>query len=103
MARLAAEGRCHAVLGRARRLSRHALRSADGGEAMRAWLVWHTRTGGARRACYAELLRWWSTDGHLPGVLPDCVKAPPGLRRSPRAVKAPLLGAPAAPRSHAPG
>ena len=61
------------------------------------------RRGGARLACYAELLRWWCTDGHLPDVLRDCVKRHPRLRRWLRAVKATLRGAPAAPRSHEPG
>ena len=57
----------------------------------------NTRPGGARAACYAELLRWWFTDGHLPDVLRDCVKGHPRLRRSLRAVKTTLLGAPAVP------
>jgi hypothetical protein len=63
----------------------------------------NTRPGRARLACYAELLRWWATDGHLPDVLRDCVKGHPRLRRRLRAMKAALLGAPAAPRSHEPG
>ena len=63
----------------------------------------NTRPGGARLACYAELLRWWATDGHLPDVLRDCVKGHPRLRRWLRTVKARLLGASAAPRSHDPG
>ena len=57
----------------------------------------NTRPGGARAACYAELLRWWFTDGHLPDVLRDCVKDHPRLRRSLRAMKTKLLGAPAGP------
>jgi len=63
----------------------------------------NTRPGRARLACYAELLRWWATDGHLPDVLRDLVKGHPRLRRWLRAAKAALLGAPAAPRSHEPG
>ena len=63
----------------------------------------NTRPGAARAACYAELLRWWFTDGHLPDVLRDCVKDHPRLRRWLRATKTKLLGAPAAPRSGAPG
>ena len=63
----------------------------------------NTRPGGVRLACHAELLRWWATDGHLADVLRDCVKGHPRLRRWLRAVKARLLGAPAAPRSHEPG
>ena len=63
----------------------------------------NTRPGGARAACYAELLRWWFTDGHLPDVLRDLVKDHPRLRRSLRAVKTALLGAPAAPSKSASG
>ena len=63
----------------------------------------NTRPGAARAACYAELLRWWFTDGHLPDVLRDCVKDHPRLRRWLRATKTKLFGAPAAPRSGAPG
>jgi glycosyltransferase involved in cell wall biosynthesis len=64
----------------------------------------NTRPGGARLACYAELLRWWATDGHLPDVLRDCAKGHPRVRRWLRGAKAALLGAaPAAPRSHEPG
>ncbi len=63
----------------------------------------NTRPGGARLACYAELLRWWFTDGHLPDVLRDLVKDHPRVRRCLRAVKTALLGASAAPRSGAPG
>ena len=63
----------------------------------------NTRPGRARLACHAELLRWWLTDGHLPDVLRDCVKGHPRLRRRLRAVKAALLGPPAAPRRGAPG
>jgi glycosyltransferase involved in cell wall biosynthesis len=59
----------------------------------------NTRTGGARLACYAELLRWWRTDGHLPDVLRDSVKGHPRLRRYLRALKTTLLGAPATPPS----
>ena len=56
----------------------------------------NTRPGSTRAACYAELLRWWFTDGHLPDVLRDCVKGHPRLRRWLRAVKTKALGAPAA-------
>ena len=29
----------------------------------------NTWPGRTRAACYAKLLRWWFTDGHLPDVL----------------------------------
>jgi len=51
------------------------------------------RTNGARAACYAELLRWWFTDGHLAAVLRDLVRGHPRLRRRLRTAKAKLLGA----------
>ncbi|MBD0273055.1 MAG: glycosyltransferase family 2 protein [Acetobacteraceae bacterium] len=54
----------------------------------------NTRPGGDRAACYAELLRWWFTDGHLPDVLRDMVKDHPRLRGWLRAAKARLLRAP---------
>jgi glycosyltransferase involved in cell wall biosynthesis len=63
----------------------------------------NARPGGARLACYAELLRWWSTDGHLPDVLRDLVKDHPRLRRRLRVIKAKLLGASDTPPGSASG
>jgi glycosyltransferase involved in cell wall biosynthesis len=55
------------------------------------------RPGGARLACYAELLRWWFTNGHLPDVLRDLVKGHPHVRRQLRILRAKLLGTPPTP------
>lgn len=52
----------------------------------------NVRTPGARAACYAQLARWWFTDGHFPDVLRDLLGPYPALRRRARAVKRFVLG-----------
>jgi glycosyltransferase involved in cell wall biosynthesis len=42
---------------------------------------------GARAACYAELLRWWLTDGHFPDVLRDLLRDSPQVRAWIRAAR----------------
>lgn len=52
----------------------------------------NVRAPGARAACYAQLARWWFTDGHFPDVLRDLLGPYPALRKRARAVKRFVLG-----------
>jgi glycosyltransferase involved in cell wall biosynthesis len=52
------------------------------------------RDPAERRACAAELLRWWTTDGHAPDVLRDLLRAySPRLFRAVGRAKRALAGA----------
>ncbi len=53
----------------------------------------NVRSPGARMACYWQLARWWTTDGHLPDVLRDLLGSYPSVRQRARSVKRLLLGA----------
>lgn len=46
-----------------------------------------------RAACYWQLARWWTTDGHLPDVLRDLLGPYPILRRRARSIKRAVFGA----------